>query len=61
MDATFPTDDPAALTYDVRQVLSPRDKAQETVEQHMKDTSTWVRDGNAWRCVMHTETPVEPR
>lgn len=57
MEATFIGDGAAVLCYEVRQVVAPRGKDQET-EQHMKDTSTWVKvDGN-WRCAMHTETPV---
>lgn len=56
MDATFPNDDTAILTYKVKQVLSPRGKSEEVTEE-MKDTSTWVRDEGAWRCVMHTESP----
>ena len=56
MDATFVNDDTAILKYDVKQVLSPRGQSQET-EQHMTDTSTWVKIGGAWKCVMHTETP----
>jgi hypothetical protein len=27
--------------------------------QDMADSSTWVRSGKAWQCVMHTETPLE--
>ncbi len=57
MDVTFLGEDTAILAYDVTQVLSPRQKSDET-EQHMKDTSTWVRINGEWRCAMHTETPV---
>jgi hypothetical protein len=57
MEATFPGDSTAVLSYKVHQILSPRGKS-DRVEQHMADTSTWVRDGGAWRCVMHTEAPV---
>lgn len=60
MEATFPADDAAILTYKVKQVVSPRGKSQE-IEQHMADTSTWIREGDAWRCVMHTETPATTR
>lgn len=59
MDASFPTPDTAILSYEVRQVLTPRGK-RETVEQHMHDTSTWVRANGTWRCAMHTETPAKP-
>jgi hypothetical protein len=57
LDATFPSDDTAILTYSVKQVVASRDKRQQT-EQQMKDTSTWVRTDGAWRCVMHTESPA---
>lgn len=57
MDATFPNDDTAILSYDVKQVISPRGKT-EKIEQKMKDTSTWVRKDGEWLCVMHTETPA---
>jgi hypothetical protein len=58
MEATFVGENTAILVYEVRQVLSPRGKTQET-EQHMKDTSTWVKVKGEWRCAMHTETPVQ--
>ena len=57
MDATFVGDNAAVLSYEVTQVIAPRGKREET-EQHMKDTSTWVKVGGTWRCAMHTETPV---
>lgn len=57
MEVVFPTDDLAVLTYRVRQTTSPRGKAENT-SQEMADSSTWVRKGGQWRCVMHTETPV---
>ena len=59
MEVTEVGDNVAILVYEVKQVLSPRGKSEET-EQHMKDTSTWVKVDGAWRCVMHTETPVGP-
>lgn len=58
IDVVMPTDSIAVLTYDVRQVMAPRGKSAGT-PQRMRDTSTWVRMGNNWKCVMHTETPVE--
>lgn len=54
----FPNEDTAILTYRVKQGVAPRDdKGAEEVEE-MNDSSTWVRAGKAWKCVMHTETPV---
>ena len=57
LDATFPNDDTAILTYKVKQILSPRGKSEE-IKEEMTDTSTWIRDQGAWRCVMHTESPA---
>lgn len=57
MDVLFPNDDTAILTYKVRQVIAPRGDGA-SVTQHMADTSTWVRKGGQWQCVMHTETPA---
>jgi hypothetical protein len=57
VDVTFVGDRTAVLSYQVEQVLAPRGKSGETV-QHMADTSTWVKDGDAWKCIMHTETPI---
>lgn len=58
MEAVFPNDDTAILTYRVQQTLSPRDKSRDIV-QHMADSSVWTRQDGQWRCVMHTETLVE--
>lgn len=60
MDATFPGPDTAILTYKVRQVLRPREGTDE-ITQDMTDTSTWVRDGDEWRCAMHTESPADTK
>lgn len=58
IDVTFINPDTAVLAYDVMQVIAPRQSSQET-EQHMKDTSTWVRVDGQWRCAMHTESPAD--
>lgn len=58
MDVVFPNEATAILTYKVKQSLAPRGGNQALV-QEMNDTSTWVHDGEDWRCVMHTETPVQ--
>ncbi|MGO4393470.1 nuclear transport factor 2 family protein [Variovorax sp. M-6] len=57
VEVVFPTDTTAVLSYRVRQGISPRGK-KDVVTEDMNDTSTWVRDGEKWRCAMHTETPV---
>jgi len=60
MDVTFPNEDTAILTYHVKQEMAPRGKNSGEM-QEMNDTSTWVRDGSRWQCVMHTETPAQAR
>jgi len=58
MEVVFPADDTALLTYHVKQALVPRGKS-DTIEQEMNDASVWTRKDGQWRCVMHTETPVD--
>lgn len=58
MDVLFPTDSTAIVSYNVRQVTTPRGQGERT-ERQMRDTSTWIRRGDHWKCVMHTETPAE--
>jgi hypothetical protein len=60
MDVVFPNDATAILTYRVKQDVKARN-SDEHIVQEMNDTSTWVRDGERWLCVMHTETPVESK
>ena len=57
MDVVFPTDSTAVVSYRVKQGISPRGQ-DKSVTQEMNDTSTWVREGEHWRCALHTETPV---
>jgi hypothetical protein len=56
----FPTDETAVLTYRVDQSISQRGTSEET-RQQMADSSVWTRKDGSWRCVMHTETPVDQR
>lgn len=58
IDVMFPNDITAILTYRVKQAMKAKGKSESTV-QEMNDTSTWVRQGSQWQCVMHTETPAE--
>ena len=57
MQVMFPNDSTAVLTYHVKQEMAPRDKSGGTT-QEMNDSSTWIREGTFWKCVMHTETPA---
>ena len=60
IDVVFPNDSTAILTYHAKQEIAPRGNDERTV-QEMNDTSTWVKDGDDWRCVMHTETLADAR
>lgn len=57
VDVIFPSDGVAILTYQVKQKMAKRGESDGT-EQLMNDSSTWLRDGGNWKCVMHTETPA---
>ncbi|WP_148716746.1 nuclear transport factor 2 family protein [Chitinolyticbacter meiyuanensis] len=52
-----PNEDTAVITYRVKQTLAKRGQA-DAVTQEMADSSVWARQGEDWRCVMHTETPL---
>ena len=55
MDVVFPNDSTAVLTYHVKQKVAQRGNGEGKV-QEMNDTSTWIKDGDRWQCVVHTET-----
>jgi len=57
MEVVFPNDSTAVLTYRVKQDVAPRGEDHGTVEE-MNDSSTWIKVGGDWQCVMHTETPA---
>jgi len=59
MEVVFPNDDTALLTYHVKQRVSEQGKKAGVEE--MNDSSTWIRSGGDWKCVMHTETPAQPK
>ena len=59
IDVVFPNEDMAILTYRVKQAVALRGQVHSTT-QEMADSSTWVRNGEDWRCVMHTESEVTP-
>lgn len=56
LDVIFPRDDVAVATYQVDQRMEMQGKP---VQMNVYDTSTWVKIEGDWRCVMHTESPVE--
>ena len=49
----FPQEDTAIIAYNVHQTGSM--KGQE-MDLNCADSSTWVRDGDEWKCALHTET-----
>jgi hypothetical protein len=59
MQVVFPDDRTAILAYRVKQGVAPRGKRGEAKEEEMYDSSTWIRSGEEWLCVMHTETPYQ--
>ena len=59
MNVTFPNESTAVLTYRVKQKTAPRGGKSEL--QEMNDTSTWIRSGDRWQCVLHTETPARAK
>ena len=58
MEVVFPNEKTAILTYRVKQGVATRGNGKTSVQQ-MNDTSTWIRVGQHWKCVMHTETPAK--
>lgn len=60
IEVVFPNDATAVMMYHVKQTMAYRGKTG-SVTQEMTDTSTWVKDGRNWLCVMHTETPSEAK
>jgi hypothetical protein len=57
-DVVFPTDDVAVASYQVTQSMERDGKA---MTQDAYDSSTWVRIGDAWKCVAHTESLQAPQ
>ena len=51
----FPQEDTAIIAYNVHQTGSM--KGQE-MDLNCADSSTWVRDGDDWKCALHTETII---
>jgi hypothetical protein len=63
VEVVFPNDSTAILTYGVKQAMASRGKTGSVSQemQEMADSSTWIQTGDGWRCVMHTETPIEQK
>lgn len=57
IEVVCPDDRTAVMTYSATQTLRTRGQPGEQ-RQQMKDSSTWVKADNGWKCVVHTETPA---
>jgi ketosteroid isomerase-like protein len=55
VDVIFPKDDTAIIAYTVHQQGTMKG---ETMDLNCADSSTWVRDGDEWKCALHTETII---
>ena len=60
LEVVFPNEMTAIVTYGVKQAVASRGKTG-SMTQEMVDSSTWIRANGGWRCVMHTESPVESK
>ena len=58
MDVAFPRVDVAIATYRVRQEVETNGRR---TEMDVVDSSVWLKEGDAWRCAMHTESAVMPQ
>ena len=57
VEVVFPNDATAVVAYHVKQHVAEKGKTGSAV-QEMNDSSTWIKTGGDWKCVMHTETPA---
>jgi len=57
VNVIFPNEDTGVIAYKVHQKGTMKDGP---MDLHCADSSTWVRDGSAWKCALHTETILEP-
>ncbi|MGH8796370.1 MAG: nuclear transport factor 2 family protein [Caldimonas sp.] len=55
MKAVFPTEEVAVLAYQVDQKAEMKGKKTDT---KMSASSTWVKKGGRWVCVIHSESPM---
>ena len=53
VEVIFPNEDTGIIAYKVHQTGSMKG---EKMDLNCADSSTWVRDGDGWKCALHTET-----
>lgn len=56
VDVVFPADDVAVIAYTVHQTGTMKDQP---MDMTCADSSTWIKEGDAWKCALHTETILE--
>jgi ketosteroid isomerase-like protein len=56
VDVIFPAEDTAIVAYKVHQTGTLHGKA---MDMTCADSTAWVRDGEEWKCALHTETILE--
>ena len=57
LDVLSPTPDTAVATYRVHLVAESENDRR---EEDYADSSTWVKVGGEWQCVLHTESEAKP-
>jgi ketosteroid isomerase-like protein len=55
VNVIFPNEDTGIIAYKVHQTGSMKG---ERMDLNCADSSTWVRDGDEWKCALHTETII---
>ena len=58
VEVLFPSEDVAVIGYTVQQNGKMDGKPY---DMQAADSTTWVRQGDEWLCVLHTETPLEQK
>ena len=53
VEVIFPNEDTGIIAYKVHQTGTMKG---ERMDLNCADSSTWVRDGDGWKCALHTET-----
>ena len=56
IEVIFPQDETAIIAYKVHQTGTMKGGP---MDLNCADSTTWVRDGDDWKCALHTETILE--
>ncbi len=56
IDVILPNEDTAVIAYKVHQQGTMKG---DKMDMKCADSSTWIRDGNQWKCALHTETVLK--